>query len=183
MRGGTIAALVVVAVLAGAVGGFVAGNANERTVTSVLTTTQTATSETYYATPVTPTFSIGGLQTGTVCLTLPTGSPTSLNVTAARPTGFSNYTTPIEYSFAPLPLDSTFPAWLHPSMSPPYVVMRDGQTVTATLQIALDPSAQSGQTGSFAIHADFNDPVSGMSVTTVIGVEVTVGAPSSASAC
>ena len=181
MRNGVISALLVVAILAGAGAGFVAGNSNERTITSVLTTTLTLTSGTHFATPVSPTFTVGGEQdVGTMCFTLPLKSQSSLNVTASMPyTGFSNYTTAIEYSFAPFPLDSTFPSWLHPSMSPPYVVMQDAKNVTATLQITFDSSVQNGQTGNFAIHANFNDPESGSSVEHVMVVEVVTSASAS----
>jgi hypothetical protein len=178
-----------VLLVAGGLGvGFLIGTGNQHTITTIqmVTTTLTVTPGTHFATPVTPAFTVGGEQdVGTMCFTLPLKSQSSLNVTASMPyTGFSNYTTAIEYSFAPFPLDSTFPSWLHLSMSPPYVVMQDGKNVTATLQITFDSSVQNGQTGNFAIHANFNDPESGSSVEHVMVVEVVASSSASvAKAC
>jgi hypothetical protein len=179
-KGLAAAGLILVVIASGFLGYYVGSGGRETktlTTTASETLTTTVAGETHYATPVSPTFYIGGQNSGSVCFTVSPGSQSSVNVTVTfpRPSSY-NYTLPIEYSFAPYPLDSAFPTSLHPSMFPPYVVMQGGQSATASLQMMLDSSVRNGQEVSFALHANFNDPLSGDSVVNVIVVNVVANA-------
>jgi len=178
MRSVIVTVLVVALLIAGALAGYSVGVVNQHTSTvtttilSTLTTTIFTTNQ-HFATPLLPNFYVNGQQAnGTMCYSVSTHSKT-WNVTANWPWKIqndTNYPPPVgvEYTFAPFPLGSAIPAWLHLAMQPSIVALAEGQNWTASLHLTLDSTVQNGQTARFALHADYTDPVSGSSVTDVM---------------
>lgn len=190
MRKGAIAALLVVALLAGAGAGYFVGVANKQTTmtTTAITTTTTTllTSVQHFETPIPMSFSLNGQfdTMGMYCLSSPPGSRVSMNLTAAYPWPLLTEPPPyftITYEFVPSPLNSTIPVWLGLSTIPEAVVMRQGQTATVSLVIALNSTSNIGQEVPFHLWADYTDPASGSNVTSVIDFDFTVAATPSGS--
>jgi hypothetical protein len=176
VRGAVVAVSVVILVIVAAAVGYTVGIANQQTrtvTTTIFTTTQS------FVTPSAAYFYVNGKSViGTMCYGVPTGSST-WNVTANYPWKIQNataYPPPVgvEYAFAPFPLNSSIPTWLHLSMQPPYVALAAGQNSTAILELTLDSTVHDTQTANFAVHAYYTDPVSGSSVVDVIVLELVV---------
>jgi hypothetical protein len=184
MRDGVVAILLVVVVALGAGAGYFVGVANKQTTTmttTAITTTTTTllTSVQRFETPIPMSFSLNGQfdTLGMYCLSSPPGT-VSMNLTAAYPWPLLTEPPPsitITYEFKPFPLNSTIPAWLSLSTIPEAVVMRQGQTATVSLVIAVNETTSNlGQEVFFHLWADYKDPASGSSVTNVIDFDFIV---------
>jgi len=182
MKNGLVAVLLVAAMLIGAGVGYFAGSQMTMARTSTITTTIFMTTQNF-ATPTAPYFYVNGIAvSGTLCYSVSTVSNT-WNMTANYPWKIQNgtaYPPPVrvEYTFAPFPLNGSIPAWLQLSMQPPYVTLAGGQNSTSNLELTLDSTVQNGQTTNFAVHAYYNDPISGSSVMSVIELGVVVNGSS-----
>jgi len=140
--------------------------------TTTTTSTTASTTSQHFVTPVSPNIYVNDQEaTGALCFNQPTRSQV-WNVTAnfAWMTTTNTYPPPVrvDYTFAPFPLSSTIPAWLHLSMQPPHVALAGGQNSTASLQVTLDSMIQNRATANFALHVNYNDPFSGYNVTDVV---------------
>ena len=148
------------------------------------TASTTSTTNEQIATPVLPNIYVNGQEAiGALCFNVPTLSQV-WNVTADFPwkTSANAYPPPVkvDYSFAPFPLSGTIPVWVHLSMQPPQVALAGGQNSTASLQVTLDSTVQDGATTNLALHANYNDPFSGYSVTDVVVLGLVVNGSSAA---
>jgi len=130
----------------------------------------------YLADPVPMNFFVNGFENATFDFSSPPGSNVVLNLTAVYPwSTYSSVSGPIlvQYSFAPFPLSSSVPSWLTPSVRTNSMAMSKGSPLSVDIYTSISESAKLGLKGSFAIDAQYVDPVSGDSVTVPITINIT----------